>query len=300
MRVDPFYVQGLVGSLNDATASEAQLSQELSSGLNVSSLSDNPVAVAESTVIGAAISADDSYVQAAASTQSKLQLTDSALGEVVSQLTQAVTLAVSGGDGTLNDANKSSIGLQLSQIQQQVLALANTTYLGQYVFAGSDGSTQPFTQTGSEAGSTTTYNGDTSLQYVTTENGQQIQTNLIGSSVFDAPGSSVFKALSTIIADFSSGASSTTIAGDSSELTTALDTVNTQRSVIDTSLAQLEATSTYAQTDSAQLTAAQTSLVSVNTAQVATSLSNVETQAQALTSVITTLEKGSLFNYLTS
>lgn len=294
MRVDPFYVQGLVGALNDAKANEAQLSTELSSGLRVSSLSDDPVAVAQSTVLGAAISVDDSYVQAASSTESKLQVTDSALGEVVTQLTQAVTLAVSGGNSTLNASDQATIGQELSRIQQQVLSLANTSYLGEYIFAGSQGSAQPFTQ----SGGTTTYNGDTALQYVTTENGQKIQTNVPGSAVFDAPGSSVFAALNKVVADFAAGADSGTLGADSSALSSALATVSTQRSVIDTSLAQVQSTSTYAQTDAAQLTASQSSLIAANSAQVATSLSNVETQSEALDNVIAALEKGSLFDYV--
>jgi flagellar hook-associated protein 3 FlgL len=298
MRVDPFYVQGLVGSLTDATASEAQLSGELSSGLRVTSLATDPVAVGQSTVIGAAIAADDSYVSAAASTQSKLQVTDSTLGEVVTELTKAISLAVSGGNSTLNTADKNEIGLQLSQIQQQILSLANTSYLGQYIFAGSQGSVQPFTQNTTASPQTTTYTGDAGLQFVTTENGQKIQTNIPGAEIFDAAGSSVFAALNKVVADFNSGQGSQTIGADSSALTAALNTVSTQRGVLDTSLSQVESTSTYAQTDAAQQAAAQSSLLAVNTAQVATSLSNTETQAQALESVIATLEKGSLFDYV--
>ena len=300
MRVDPFYVQGLVGALSDAQASEAQLSGQLSSGLRVTSLSTDPVAAGQATVLGSAIAADDSYVSAAATAQSKLQVTDSTLGEVVSSLTQAISLAVSGGDGTLNTAQKTSIGIQLTQLQSQILSLANTSYLGQYVFAGSQGSTEPFTQTGgtSTTPATTTYNGDTSVQYTTTENGQKIQTNVTGSSVFDAPGASVFVALNQIVTDFTSGAGADTIGADSSALTTALNTVSNQRGLIDTSLAQVQSTSTYAQTDATQQAAAISSLVAVNTAQVATSLSSTETQAQALESVIAGLEKGSLFDYV--
>lgn len=295
MRVDPFYVQGLVGALTDATANEAKLSTELSSGLRLTNLSTDPVAAAQATILGSSIAADDSYVQAASSAQSKLQVTTSALGEVVSQLTQAITLAVSGGNGTLSPSNLSGIGLQLSQIRDQVFSLANTTYLGQYVFGGSQGQTAPFVQS---TPSTSTYVGDQALQYTTTENGQKIQTNLSGSSVFDATGSSVFQALNQVVSDFNSGATSDQIASDAGVLSNALDTVSTQRSVIDTSLAQLQSTSTYAQTDAAQQTAALSTLVSANTAQVATSLSNVETQSQALIATITALEKGSLFDYI--
>lgn len=300
MRVDPFYVQGLVGALTDAQLNEAQLSGQLSSGLRITSLSSDPVAAGQATVIGSAIAADDSYVSAASSVQSRLQVTDGALGEVVTSLTQAISLAVSGGDGTLNAAQKTSIGNELTQIQKQVLSLANTSFLGQYVFAGSQGSTQPFSQTAgtSTTPATTTYNGDTAVQYTTTENGQKIQTNVVGSTVFDSPGSSVFVALNRIVTDFTSNADSATIAADSSSLTTALNTVSNQRGVIDSSLAQVRSTSTYAQTDASQQAAALSSLVAVNTAQVATRLSSTETQAQALENVIAGLEKGSLFDYV--
>lgn len=299
MRVDPFYVQNtLVPALNDATANEASLSEELSSGLRVTSLSTDPVAVGESTVIGAQIAADDSYVSAASNVQSKLQVTDSVLGEVVTALTQAVSLTVSGGNSTLNPSNISEIGLQLQQIQQQVLTLANTSYAGQYIFGGSLGSTAPFVQNTLVSPQTTTYVGDSALQYTTTENGQKIQTNLPGSTVFTATGANVFAALNRVVADFTSGSDSATIAADSAALSDSLNNVSTQRGHLGNSLSQVETTSTYAQTDAAAETAAQSALLSANTAQVATSLSNTETQAQALDNVVAALEKGSLFDYL--
>jgi len=146
MQVDPNYIQNLVGSLNAATANEAQLTNELSSGLGVTSLASEPAAVGQSTLLSAAISQDDSYVQASASAQSQLQVTDSALGEVVSQLTSALSVAVEGANGTQNATDQVSTANQLSAIRDQLLSLANTQYLGQYVFSGSDGSVQPFAQ----------------------------------------------------------------------------------------------------------------------------------------------------------
>jgi flagellar hook-associated protein 3 FlgL len=299
MRVDPFFVQGLAGSLNDVTASEAQLSEELSSGLRVTNLSVDPVAAAQGTLLGSAVAADDSYVQAASSAQSKLQLTDSALGEVVTQLTQAISLATSGGDATLNAADKATVGQELSAIRDQVLALANTQYLGQYIFGGSKGSTAPFVQTGEGAGpASTKYVGDSAVQYVTTESGQKIATNLVGSNVFTATGSSVLGALNQVVADFAAGATGAQLVVDTGALTAGLNTVNAQRGLIDTSLTQVEASSTYAQTDATQQSAAVTTLLDANAATVATQLSNAETQSAALSNTIATLEKGSLFDYL--
>jgi len=298
MRVDPFYIQGLSTALDNITSNEADLSGELASGLRVSKLSTDPVAVGQSTVLAAAISAADSYVQVATSTQSKLQVTDSTLGEVVTALTKAISLAVSGGDGTLGASDKAIIGQQIVAIRDQILGLANASYQGQYIFSGSQGQIQPFTLNSTTTPAKVTYAGDSALQYTTTPNGQKIQTNLAGSSLFTSPGTNVFSALNTMIADFASNASSAQIGADSSQLTTALNTVDSQRSIIGTSLAQIQSSSTYAQTTAAQFTASETNLISADAAQVATQLSTTETQGQALSNVIASLAKGSLFDYI--
>jgi len=294
MRVDPNYLQGLAASLNNTTANEATLTNELSSGLGLTSIGSNPVAVGQSTLLSAAISQDDSYVSAASSAQGVLQITDSALGEVVSQLTSAISLGVQASNGTENTSDSSTVANQLSGIQTEVLSLANTSYQGQYIFSGSQGSIQPFTQNTTTTPATTTYNGDTALQYTTTPSGQQIQTNLPGSSVFTA----TFTALNQIISDLSSGASSSVIQGDTATLSSALDSVINSRSVIDDSLTQVEATSSYTQTNATQLEAAQSALISADPASIATQLSNDETSAQALESTIATLGQNNLFTYL--
>ena len=62
-------MSGLVASLNSSTLSEQKLTSELSSGLRVNSLSDDPVAAGQASMLGSAISQDDTFVQTAASTQ---------------------------------------------------------------------------------------------------------------------------------------------------------------------------------------------------------------------------------------
>ncbi|MDW5266502.1 MULTISPECIES: flagellin [Acidobacteriaceae] len=298
MRVDPNYVSNLAGALNQSSSLEATLTNELSSGLRVTSLQDDPTAVAESTMMASAISKDDTFVQTVSGTQSMMQVSDSTLGEVVSQLTSALSLAVSGGNGTLNSANIASIEQQLTGIRDQVLSLANTSYLGQSLFAGSQGSVRPFTLDSSTSPATTSYVGDTSANSVETPSGQKIQTNLVGSDVFGSGSSGVFGALNQLIADFAGGTASASAIADTGILSAALSNVSAQRSLLDGSLSRLEATSTYAQTEEAQFKVQQGSLVSADPASVATQLSSAETQNQALMSVMTALEKTDLFDYM--
>jgi flagellar hook-associated protein 3 FlgL len=298
MRVDPHYVAGLVTALNQSTLSEQKLTSQLSSGLRVSSLSDDPVAAGQASLLATAISQDDSFVQTAASVQSMMQVTDSTLGSVVTQLTSALSLAVAGNSGTANASNLSSLSQQLSGIRDQVVSLANTSYQGTYIFAGSRGNVQPFSLDTSTSPATTTYNGDSQTCSVTTENGQQLQTGLAGSTVFSSPAADVMSALNNLVADFASGTPSDTATSDIAALSASLSNVSQQRSILDNSLSRLQSASTYAQTDAVNRTASAGSLVASDPATVATQLSAAETQNQALMSVIGTLEKQSLFDYV--
>ena len=81
-------------------------------------------------------------------------------------------------------------------------------------------------------------------------------------------------------------------------LQTALSNVSQQRSVLDSSLSRLHSATTYAQTDSTNRTAAVSTLLAADPAAVATQLSATETQIQALMSVISAVEKQSLFDYI--
>jgi flagellar hook-associated protein 3 FlgL len=298
MRVDPHYVSGLVTSLNTSTLAEQKLTGELSSGLRVSSLSDDPVAAGQASLLSSGISQDDTFVQSAATAQSLMQVTGSTLSSVVTQLTTALSLAVSGNSGTDTSSDLNSLSQQLSSVRDQVVSLANTSYQGTYIFAGSQGNVKPFSVNNATSPATTTYNGDSQVSTITSANGQQLQTTLAGSSVFAAPGADVLSALNNLIADFANGSVSGTAPSDIGVLKNALSNVSQQQAVLGSSLARIESASTYAQTDATNRTAAVGALVASDPATVATQLSSAETQTQALMSVISTVEKQSLFTYL--
>lgn len=173
MRVNPLYMNDLVTSLDATSASEQQLTEELASGSQVNQLSDNPVAAGENVLLSAQIASDDTFSQTAASTQSMLQVGDSALSTVVSQLTSAVSLATEANNGTLNASDLESISNQLVGIRDEVMSLANTTYLGQYVFSGSTGGTAPYTLSTATTPAVATYQGDDDVSYLETPNGRR-------------------------------------------------------------------------------------------------------------------------------
>lgn len=300
MRVDPFYVTKLVSSLDQTQTSEQQLSAELSSGVRVNSLSQDPLASGEDVLLLNQIEQDDSFTQTSGLVQGQLQVADTALSSVVSQLTSAISLATSANNGTMNSSDVKSISSQISGILGEVQTLANTSYQGQYIFAGGQTSIAPFTTSTATSPAVTTYNGDEGVNYLTTPNGQSIQLNVPGDQIFAASGAnSVFGALNNLVADYATGTVNTAKAvSDTTALSTALNYVSQQRVTLDNSITQLTDASDAVGSEQTQLTAAQTNLMQADVAQVSTQLSLAETQQTALEDVISQLGSGSLFDKL--
>lgn len=299
MRIDPQYLSQTVAALDSVSATEQQLTEELSTGVKVNTISDDPAAFAENTILSAQLSADDTFSQTANSAESLLQVSDTALGSVVSQLTQAITLATQGVNGTQDSDNLKTIATQLSGIRDEVLSLANSSYLGRYIFAGSQGGTTPFSLDSTTTPATVTYTGDNDVSYVQTPNGHTIQLNVPGDQIFTAAGASVLGSLNTLIDDFATGTASPTSVSDLNSLRGALGYVDQQRTIIDNSISQFTAASNYGSSESLQLQSAQNSLLQTNTARVASQLSSAETQQAALTQIVAAIDhQGTLFNAL--
>jgi flagellar hook-associated protein 3 FlgL len=289
LRVDPNYISTLSGSLNQSSNLINTLSAELASGMSIANLQDDPTGVAQSTLLAGQIEQYDTFVQTSSGDAAMMQVADSTLGDVVTQITQAIGLAVEGSNGTQNSSDNASVAQSLTGILNQVVSLANTSYQGQFLFSGSQGSVQPFTLDTTTTPVTVTYNGDTNVQSIETPSGQKLQTNLPGSSAFGTGTTGVMGALSQLIADVSGGASTASITTDTATLRTALDQLSSQRSTLDSSLAQMNSSNTFAQTTASQLEITQGGVVSANPETVAAQLSSAETQHQALLSVISTL-----------
>ncbi len=298
MRVNPQYITSLVSALDQTTARQQTLSAQISSGIRVNSLSDDPVAAGQNVLLNAGILADATFSRTASSMESMLQVSDSTLGSVVSQLNTAISLATEGNNGTLGPNDVKSIAQELAGVRDEVLALANSTYQGKYVFGGSQLGAPPFVLDTTTTPATATYQGDSNVSYVQTPNGQKIQSNVPGGQIFTAAGSDVLNTLNRLVADFASGTPAASSGADATALTDALHHVSQQRVVVDDSITRLQTASSYTQTESTQLLASQTDLIQTDMAQAATQLSSTETQASALSLVIAQLDKGSLFDYL--
>jgi len=296
MRVNPNLVPDVLADLQQSQSTLNTALQEVSTGKSVSEPSDNPSASAEMVQNTIETGDVDQYTQNVTSTLSMVQTADSALSNVVSSLTQAVSLGTEGANGTNSSSNQQAIAEQVQGILESVVAQANTSYAGTYVFAGTASNTEPFTASASSA-SGYAYNGNAGVNSVAVGDNMDVQVNLPGSQIFSNSSGDVLGSLSSLVSALQNGDTSA-IETATSNVTTALNYVTQQRVFYANAESQLNSQQTYLQQETVTLSSQQNSLVGVDMATAATQLAQAETANSAALAAAAKVLPDTLLNYL--
>lgn len=187
MRVNPNPANDILAAIQTTQAQEQTALLQLSSGKRVNTPSDDPSASASEIRNQATEARIDQYLQSVSSLQAQMQTADSTLNSVVTTLNQAVSLGVEATNGTLSDSNKAQIQQQIQGIIGSVVQLANTSFQGAYLFAGTNTTEQPF----AEGAGGVTYSGNSGSNSVAIADGRSLQSSVPGSQLFQQPGSDV-------------------------------------------------------------------------------------------------------------
>jgi flagellar hook-associated protein 3 FlgL len=171
-----------LASINALESNINQTQNQLSSGLQFTTASQDPTAAGSVNNYDQALAQSEQYGTNATSAQTNLNTEDSALSQVQTQLQSLRDLALEANGGILTSSNLSAIATQAVQIQNTLLSVANTTNgNGEYIFSGFDAQTQPFTLSAAGA----TYNGDQGQRQVQIAAGQTVADGDNGDVVFN-------------------------------------------------------------------------------------------------------------------
>lgn len=294
LRVDPDLYQTVLQGIEQLQQSENNDLEQMSSGRQFNNLSDDPAAVSELVLNDAQTSNVDQYLQNVSTLQNGLQVADSTLSSVVTALSQAISLGVQGANGTLNASDMQSLATEVSGIKSQILALANTTYDGNYLFAGTAVTTQPFTEDSSSA-SGVTYKGNGSTNSVQIGDGEYIPVNLSGSQVFTPTGSDVFAALQSLVTALQNGGD---VAGATTQLQQVFNRFNTQRTFYGATLSRLQSTQDYLNQEKLGLASAQDNIESADMSSVISNYVQTETALDASYEAAGQISHMTLLDYL--
>jgi flagellar hook-associated protein 3 FlgL len=292
VRINPDPAPDLLAAIALNRQSQSIALHQVSTGRQVNQLSDNPAAASQDVLNHAQSNQDDQFLQNIGALQSQAQSIDSALSSVVTAVNQAISLAVEGANGTVSAANQQAIAQQVSGIRDQVLSIANQSFQGNYVFAGTATSTQPFVLDPNDLAQPdgVKYNGNGNVNSIQISSGQTIPINLPGDQIFTNPNGNVLGALNGLITALQTN---TGVAAASTNLNQAFSQLSAQRIFYGNSLQQLQSTQTLLSGEKLQLATQENSLVGVDLATAITNLEQASTATSAILSatnqVLTTL-----------
>jgi len=294
MRVNPNPYPDLLAAVAQTQQQINTDEQQIASGLSVNVPSDNPAAAAVLVQNADQTSQADQFQRSIGSIQGEMQNADSALSSVITSLQQAISLGVEGANGTVNNADRAALATQVRGIQTQLLSLANLTYQGNYVFAGTATQTTPYVlDPNSPSG--VTYAGNTGVNSVTLGSHFSLQTNLPGAQLFSASGTDMFQSIQDLINGLQSGNSIGTAV---TEVSKSYNSIDTQRVFYGNALNQLSAQQTYLSTETTQLAEQQNTVAGVDLTRVISNLTAAQTSVQATLEAVGQTAHINLFDYV--
>ncbi len=294
MRVNPNPLPGLISALQD---SQKQINNDLlqiASGQKVSMPSDDPAAAAMLVRNADQRSEADQFLHSISSVQGEMQTADSVLSSVVTALQRAISLGVQGANGTLSDGNRAAIATEVRGIQSQLLNLANTSYQGNFIFAGTATQTTPFVLDASSP-SGVRYDGNLGVNQVTVGSNLSVQSNLPGSDLFSAAGNDMFKAIQDLITGLDTG---TGIDNAVTAVGSAYTELGRQRVFYGNAMNQLDAQQTDETSQLTQLKLQQNTVGGADLTAVIGDLTTAQTSHEATLAAISHVGQSNLFDYL--
>jgi flagellar hook-associated protein 3 FlgL len=294
MRVNPDPYPDLLAAVAQTQQQVNTDEEQIATGMSVNAPSDDPAAAAELVQNADQTSQVDQFQRSLGSIQGEVQNADSALSSVTAALQQAITLGTEGANGTLNSSDRAAIAAQVQGIQSQLLSLANLTYQGNYVFAGTATQTPPYVLDANSP-SGVTYQGNSGVNSVTLGNNFSLQTNLPGSELFSNAGSDVFQSIQDLINGLVSGNGIGTAVN---EVSNSLNYVDQQSVFYGNALSQLNSQQTFLSSEGTQLAAQDNTIGGADLPAVISNLTSSQVSLQATLEAIGQTSQNNLFNYL--
>ena len=183
-------VAGLQANLARFQATQARLS----SGRAIQRPSDSPTGTMAALRLRNDIARYTQLDRNADHGLARLGTTDNALQDGLSILRQARDAVLQGANGSLSAADREALAQHVEGLRSGLLAVANTRYLQEPIFAGTAGTPAAYDPAGA-------YQGNAGAVTRTIAPGVKVTVNVTGTDAFGPPGDDIFTVLGDIVED---------------------------------------------------------------------------------------------------
>ena len=168
--------------LGNVQGSLAKTQEQLSTGKQITKPSDEPDKASLVTRLESEIARQKSYQGNIKSVEIRLKAEETALNSTSDVMYRMKELAVQAANDTLGAADRKTISLEMTELRNQMLSLANSQDSnGNYLFAGSRVSQMPFAP---DAKGVLVYKGDQARMVVGVGDNRRMNQNIPGSDAF--------------------------------------------------------------------------------------------------------------------
>jgi flagellar hook-associated protein 3 FlgL len=182
----------------------SNLQQKMSSGKTISRPSDDPAGTVQALALRSEVKANGQYSRNAEDGAAWLTTADTALQSTVTQLRRIRDLTVQSGSGNLAAVDREAMATELDGLRDSLLSLANTTYVGRPVFAGTSDAGTAFTDGVSPTPYSWTGTDGASVQRRLAKDAT-VQADVDGRDAFGEGATSVFALVDTISTELRAG-----------------------------------------------------------------------------------------------
>ena len=237
--------QGSLDVILDAQARLQRTQEELASGTNILTPSDDPISSARIMAVQSELSRIETYQRNADVANQELRLTEDTLASIEDVLLRVKQLAVQGNNGTLNDQDKRVIAQEISGLREQLVSMSKTKSIsGEFIFSGSRTDLAPFEEIDGEM----QYVGDDLLRSVNLAPAISFETRISGEAVFGVSGTgdqTLFEAMSLLEntlsdTDLSVDQFSEAMSSALNSLSEGFERVSSQRAVVGTKMNRVD------------------------------------------------------------
>jgi flagellar hook-associated protein 3 FlgL len=267
-----------------------KLYEQAATGKQLQRASDDPSAISSVFSSRTQIETADRYLETIAGTQDGLNILDGYLDSTEDLLVRAKEIAINGINGALSDEDMQTLANEVTQLQSELLDMANAQVDGKYLFAGYAENTLPF------SGSPTVYNGTNDHKLVEISAGQTVQTNLTGTEVFMAP-VDLFAVLKNLETALSAGNGSA-VAAELNNLESAAEQVRGKRSQMGNINSHLDDVSDLTENIKLQMQERLSRYEDADLVEVLTDITQAEQAFEAALSVSARVSSLSILDYL--
>ncbi len=177
-------VRDQLSALQTTAQAMAKAQARLTTGKRISAASDDPVGSRDVMATDGRLRAITQYRRGLETAKSRLAMQDEVMSQATSLLTRAQELTVAAATDTIDATARATIQKEVEGIFTELVALANTSVEGEYLFGGDRSTERPFAVTGTGASLAYTTTGAVGSRPIEIDAGRAIVPTDDGDTLF--------------------------------------------------------------------------------------------------------------------